>query len=869
MARRREQDPTERYPFGRRRFLQGAAATTAAAFPILRAGAARAGGGCDLYGTPPSFMGVVPDPASVLGFPIGVDREVTSAESNDYLQAVVAASNRSRGGVVGTSVQGRTIRYAVLSHPDNVTVSGLEAVRQANLEIRDPSTRQRRVDELARTTPAFAWIEANVHGSEESGADAALQLLYELADRDDCVVETLLANLVIVVIPVQNPDGRELDQRRNGYGFDLNRDVFARTQVETDDRVELMRTYPPLLLLDHHEFGYYRAFFPPNADPVFHEVPEQVMRQIDDLYGPAMARLFHRNDWPFFNGGIYDFLAPQFNDTGASLGFNGVGMTLEVYNGSPLEKRFDRQLGIQWACLWQAAKNRRRILRAWHDASVTAVEQGKAGKLEPNKRYFMPDLKVRTKVPTEPLRHYFVLDTPRTHDEVSLLIRRLQRMDVEVYRLDEDTTVGDFHELASKPSTTARTSVQPTVPPTVLPPGTVWIPMAQRQKHWIQAVMGEQPYCPTYYTYGLAGWSFPLSMNLEAGSSGLTLRPSATLLPPEPQPSPPSIPPGAPTIGLYRMSSGGYAQESFGATQWLFDTVWNVPYTYLEAPDIAAGALAGIDVLVTPGGDWPTALRRLGDTGAQALRRWVRNGGRYVGYRGGGAKLAQAIGLTTASMRDPIADVPGSVVRVELDRDHPLAEGIGRWCWILFDDDDVIADWSPGTAPVTFPRGPRNGFYVSGLADGERQLYGTPAVIDESARNGRVVLMPSDPFFDGHMEGSRKILWNAIFGPDPAAPARIDVDAYERAVDRARRAALAEPSWPMAIRVSVATGDEAEVRRILRGFRARYVVRHDGDVARFRIRNPRELSLEEHPWAIDLALALQRARIEVHGFRAR
>ncbi len=161
--------------------------------------------------------------------------------------------------------------------------------------------------------------------------------------------------LVIFVIPVQNPDGRVLDQRRNAYGFDLNRDFFARAQVETDDRVELMRTYPPVLLLDHHEFGYYRSFFPPNADPVHHEVPEQVMRQIDDLYGPAMARLFHRNDWPFFNGGIYDFLAPQFNDTGTSLGFNGVGMTLEVYNGSPMDRRFARQLGIQWACLWQLA----------------------------------------------------------------------------------------------------------------------------------------------------------------------------------------------------------------------------------------------------------------------------------------------------------------------------------------------------------------------------------------------------------------------------------------------------------------------------------------------------------------------------------
>lgn len=108
-------------------------------------------------------------------------------------------------------------------------------------------------------------------------------------------------------------------------------------------------------------------------------------------------------------------------------------------------------------------------------------------------------------------------------------------------------------------------------------------------------------------------------------------------------------------------------------------------------------------MLVTPGGDWPTALRRLGDAGAQALRQWVRAGGRYVGYRGGGAKLAQALGLTTAQMRDPIADVPGSVVRVELDRDHPLADSIGRWCWILFDDDDVVTEYTRGTARCASP----------------------------------------------------------------------------------------------------------------------------------------------------------------------
>jgi hypothetical protein len=316
------------------------------------------------------------------------------------------------------------------------------------------------------------------------------------------------------------------------------------------------------------------------------------------------------------------------------------------------------------------------------------------------------------------------------------------------------------------------------------------------------------------------------------------------------------------------MSDGGFAQESFGPTQWLFDR-WNVPYTYLEAPDIVAGGLAGLDVLIVPGGDWPTALRRLGDDGANAITQWVRGGGRYVGFKGGGAKLAQALGLTTAIMQDAVADIPGSVVRVELDDKHPLAEGIGHTCWIMFDSDDVIGEWSGNTAPVKFPRGTEDGFYVSGIASGEHELFGKPAVIDEAARDGRVVLMPSDPFFDGHMEGSRKILWNAIFGPDPVRPSTVDDTAYERAVDRARRAAFADPGWPGAIRVSVAAGDEAAVRRILRRFRARFVVRLDGDVARFRIRNPRELSLEEHPWAAELAVALRASRIDVRGFSAR
>ena len=128
-----------------------------------------------------------------------------------------------------------------------------------------------------------------MHGGEESGTDASLRVLYELADRSDCAAQRILDEAVVVILPTQNPDGREADTRRNAYGFDMNRDWFARTQPETDGKVEFLRRYPPVLFIDAHEMGNTGGyFFPPNADPIYHEIADPAVDWINDLYGPAM-----------------------------------------------------------------------------------------------------------------------------------------------------------------------------------------------------------------------------------------------------------------------------------------------------------------------------------------------------------------------------------------------------------------------------------------------------------------------------------------------------------------------------------------------------------------------------------------------------
>ena len=199
--------------------------------------AAPSAASCDPF-TAPVYAGNVPSPTDVLGFELG-SQEVTSGEAEQYLRAVAGASSDVKGGVMAVSGQGRELWYAVVGRPQDV-----KAAQAAAKALRNPRTPQAQAARIADRAPAIAWVAGNVHGNEESGTDAALQILRDLADRTDCAASKIRNGVVTVIVPTQNPDGRELDYRRNSYGFDLNRDWFARTQPETDGKLQLLRKYP-------------------------------------------------------------------------------------------------------------------------------------------------------------------------------------------------------------------------------------------------------------------------------------------------------------------------------------------------------------------------------------------------------------------------------------------------------------------------------------------------------------------------------------------------------------------------------------------------------------------------------------------------
>lgn len=99
-------------------------------------------------------------------------------------------------------------------------------------------------------------INGSIHGTEFVGTDAVLRLMDRFATQNDAETKTILENHVLIFNVVANPDGRWSATRFNSAGIDLNRDFITASQPETQQMVELITRWNPMVLLDLH--GYVR-----------------------------------------------------------------------------------------------------------------------------------------------------------------------------------------------------------------------------------------------------------------------------------------------------------------------------------------------------------------------------------------------------------------------------------------------------------------------------------------------------------------------------------------------------------------------------------------------------------------------------------
>ena len=78
------------------------------------------------------------------------------------------------------------------------------------------------------------------------------------------------------------------------------------------------------------------------------------------------------------------------------------------------------------------------------------------------------------------------------------------------------------------------------------------------------------------------------------------------------------------------------ASQLWGLLVWRAAEAFGLPYRLVKAKEIAQGALSDkTSLLIVPGGTARHKSAALGEKGREAVRAWVRGGGRYVGFCGG------------------------------------------------------------------------------------------------------------------------------------------------------------------------------------------------------------------------------------------
>jgi hypothetical protein len=351
----------------------------------------------------------IPRPDSLLGFPLG-ERPAHQTQVLAYFRALESVSNRIRVFPMGETYEGRPLVYAVIS--DSSNLSRLEAIKSELAAIADPrSTRTAEVPALVERTPACIWLAYSIHGDEISGVDASLAVAFHLVAGTDALTDSIRKNLVVIIDPIENPDGREryLAQlesfssaiphadgqslqkggfwpwgRGNHYLFDMNRDWFTLELAESRARMNAVMGWHPQVLVDAHEMGQWDTylFSPPRAP--FNLFLTERIREWGRRFAVDQASAFDRRGWAYYTREWNEEMFPGYGSswphfTGAvGILYEQAGVTGRIarHDGTTMTyaETIEHHYVSSMANITTTLRNRRQLLTDYHDHRKNAVE---------------------------------------------------------------------------------------------------------------------------------------------------------------------------------------------------------------------------------------------------------------------------------------------------------------------------------------------------------------------------------------------------------------------------------------------------------------------------------------------------------------
>ncbi len=324
-----------------------------------------------------------------------------------------------------TSWQGRELVYVVLSSEQNQ--QRLTEIKQSVAALANPSqTNPQAAADLIQTLPAVVWLAYGVHGNEISSTDAAMLTAYHLlASRGDPRAKEILGNTLVILDPMQNPDGRDRfihhyetargllpdsdlisaehnepwpGGRTNHYLFDMNRDWFIQTQPETQGRVAALLEWYPLAFVDLHEMGSNATYyFAPEAIPYNPHLAD-AQRGSLVLFGKNNARWFDQFGLDYFTREVYDAFYPGYGASWPSY-FGSIAMTYEQasarglvvrrYDGTEMSFRdtVRNHFVTSLSTAEVVSNNREKFLQDFYEYRQSAIAEGRSERV---RSYIIP-----------------------------------------------------------------------------------------------------------------------------------------------------------------------------------------------------------------------------------------------------------------------------------------------------------------------------------------------------------------------------------------------------------------------------------------------------------------------------------------------
>lgn len=200
---------------------------------------------------------------------------VDSSAAYAYSRALAASSPRVKVFTIGRSEEGRDI--ILLAIADEAGIQGLDELKAITATLADPRKADLAAAEqlVAAGRPVY-YFNAALHSDETGSTETVLELAYRLATSEQPQIRRIRENLIVLINPVSNPDGRDkqvewfyrylkgktvlenLPRQAppywSKYAFvDINRDAHQQVHETTKAVYRMLYEWHPIAVHDLHE----------------------------------------------------------------------------------------------------------------------------------------------------------------------------------------------------------------------------------------------------------------------------------------------------------------------------------------------------------------------------------------------------------------------------------------------------------------------------------------------------------------------------------------------------------------------------------------------------------------------------------------